>query len=184
MINSLNNSRNNNINTFKSQNSKIVTIEEPKTKILKDVAFFAAEFATIKVANSGFKSLKKLTPFEAIGGSLLAMTLAFMKSGSKKTKKEIKINNNNNNEKETVKKALIKNTFFETILVPTLVFLGCMVTGKKENIKNNVKETLACVGIISGLNCLLSGLINKSIYDKYNKSMQKSKTTPLIIGRI
>ena len=41
------------------------------------------------------------------------------------------------------------------------------------NMKNNLKETLACVGIISGLNCLLSGLINKSIYDKYSKSLQK-----------
>ncbi len=173
MINSLNNYRNNNINTFKSQNSKIVTIEEPKIKILKDAAFFATEFATIKVANSGFKSLKQLTPFEAIGGSLLAIALAFMKSGGKKSKQEVKIKNNND-EKETVKKALIKNTFFETLLVPALVFLGCMMTGKKENIKNNIKETLVCVGIISGLNCLLSGLINKSIYDKYNKSLQKN----------
>ena len=172
MINSLKNYKNNNINTFKSQNSKIVTLKEPKTKILKDAAFFAAEFATIKVANSGFKSLKQLTPFEAIGGGLLAIVLAFMKSGGKKSKQEVKIKNNND-EKETVKKSLIKNTIFETTMVPALVLLGCMMTGKKDNMKNNLKETLACVGIISGLNCLLSGLINKSIYDKYSKSLQK-----------
>lgn len=83
MINSFNNYKNNNINTFKSQNSKIVKLEEPKTKILKDAAFFVAEFATIKVANSGFKGLKQLTPFEVIGGGLFAMALAFMKSGGK-----------------------------------------------------------------------------------------------------
>ncbi len=172
MITFSGNYKNNNINTFKCKNPKIVIFEEPKTKIIKDTAFFAAELATIKVANSGFKSLKQLTPFEAIGGGLLAIALAFMKSGGKKLKQEIKIENNKN-EKEKVKETLIKNTIFETIIVPTLVLLGCMISGKKENMKNNAKETLACLGIISGLNLIFSGLINKSIYDKYNKNLQQ-----------
>lgn len=174
MINSLNNYRNNTVNSFKSQNSKIVTLKEPKTKILKDAVFFAAEFATIKVANSGFKGLKQLTPFEAIGAAVLTAALAFMKSNGINPKREIIIKNNKD-EKETIKKSLIKNTFWETILVPALVLLGCMMTGKKENIKNNIKETLACTGIISGSNLLFSGLINKSIYDNYNKNNEFSK---------
>ena len=43
----------------------------------------------------------------------------------------------------------------------------------RKNMKNNAKETLACLGIISGLNLIFSGLINKSIYDKYNKNLQQ-----------
>ena len=99
------------------------------------------------------------------------MALAFMKSGGKKSKQEIKIENNNG-EKETVKKALIENTVFETMMFPAVVILGCMMTAKKEDLKNNIKETLACTGILSGVNLFLSGLINKSMYDKYNQSIQ------------
>ena len=172
MISYLNNysSRSNRNNTFKSQNSKIVTLKEPKTKILKDAVFFAAELATIKVANCGFNGLKKMTPLEIIGASVLTIALAFMKSGGINPKHEITIKDNKD-EKEKIKKSLIKNTILETFLVPTLVLLGCMITGKKENIKKNLKETLICTGIISGLNFLFSGLINMSMYNKYNKSL-------------
>lgn len=111
-----------------------------------------------------------MTPLEIIGASVLTVVMDFMKSGGINPKHEITIKDNKD-EKEKVKKSLIKNTILETFLVPTLVLLGCMITGKKENIKKNLKETLICTGIISGLNFLFSGLINMSMYNKYNKSL-------------
>lgn len=68
--------------------------------------------------------------------------------------------------KETLKKTLIKNTVFETMIIPAVVLFGCMMTAKKENLKNNIKETLVCTGILSSVSFLFNGLINKSIYDK------------------
>lgn len=45
MITFSGNYKNNNINTFKSKNPKIVIFEEPKTKIIKDTAFFCCRIS-------------------------------------------------------------------------------------------------------------------------------------------